>query len=368
MEKKKICLIAGSAPTYRKPIYTLIGEKFGCDFILGAGPTKQMDIMTLPNKIVRMKTIRIGKLPLFRQTGAVKFSKGYDVLVLCMGIISVTEWLLLIIAKMRNQKTLIWSHGWLGKDKGLKKLISKIYFSLSNGVLVYNERSTRLMIDGGLSKTKVHTIYNSLNYDMQLSIRKTLISSDLYQKHFSNENKNIVFIGRLMKVKRFDLLLEAVSLLKERGIFVNVTFIGDGDERSGMEKFANVKGILSQIWFYGASFDEKKNAELIYNADLCVSPGNIGLTAMHVMMFGCPAITNDDLDHQMPEFEAIQDGLTGTFFKAGDSCSLATTIEKWFTNHYDDREQVRQACYNVIDLKWNPHNQIAIMDDVLASL
>lgn len=57
------------------------------------------------------------------------------------------------------------------------------------------------------------------------------------------------------------------------------------------------------------------NAELIYNADLCVAPGNIGLTAMHAMMFGCPCISHNDFSWQMPEFEAIVPYKTGNFLK-----------------------------------------------------
>lgn len=71
--------------------------------------------------------------------------------------------------------------------------------------------------------------------------------------------------------------------------------------------------LANNIWFYGACYDEIKNAALIYNADLCVSPGNVGLTAMHSMVFGTPVITHNDFKWQMPEFEAIEPGKTGDF-------------------------------------------------------
>lgn len=361
-----MCLIAGSAPTYRQPIYSMIGNELGCDFILGSGPTKQMNITELPNKVIAVCPLKIGKSPIFHLKGALRLSKDYDVLILCMGIISITEWLILFSAKFRHQKAYIWSHGWLGKDSWIKKMIGRLYFGLSSGVFVYNERSVKLMTEGGIPKEKLYTIYNSLNYDLQLGIRKSLTGSAIYTKHFGNQYHNIVFIGRLMKVKRFDLLLEAISILKEKGEIINVTFIGDGKEKECLEKMVHELGINKQFWFYGASFDERTNAELIYNADLCVSPGNIGLTAMHVLMFGCPAITNDDFNHQMPEFEAIRAGRTGDFFKAGNSKSLADAISKWFLEHANDRESVRRDCYHEIDTKWNPHNQMRIFKQVLS--
>ena len=68
----------------------------------------------------------------------------------------------------------------------------------------------------------------------------------------------------------------------------------------------------------------------------------------------------------MPEFEAIQEGVTGAFFEAKDSQSLADCIRHWFVNHKGDREKVREACYKEIDSKWNPHIQIKIMKQTLS--
>lgn len=365
MKNKKICLIASSAPLYRKMIYTYMGKVLGCDFILGAGPTKQMNIYDLPNKVIPIYSKYFFGTSCYLDCGAVTNSKDYETLILCMGIRSITEWLILFLALFRRQKTYIWSHGWLGKETPLKRFLGRIYYGMANGVFIYNERSTILMKKEGIKPRKLHTIYNSLDYDAQLILRQKVRTLNIYHEHFGNENRNIVFIGRLTSVKRFDLLLDAVALLKKQGEIVNVTFIGDGVERENMERRVNYLDIRAQVWFYGACYDEKTNAEMISNADLCVSPGNIGLTAIHVMMFGCPAITNDDFDHQMPEFEAIRDGKTGTFFKANDSNSLADAISKWFKQHASNRDEVRKACYGEIDCKWNPHNQIRIFKSVL---
>ena len=293
--------------------------------------------------------------------------KRYDTFIMCTDTRCISAWLFLIVRKIffPKKRVFAWGHGLLGKEGSLKTQLYKFQYKLLTGAFIYNERSRRIMIERGIPAQKLTTIFNSLDYDAQLPIRESLQTKPIYKEHFGNDNKNIVFIGRLTKVKRFDLLINAVALLKKRGEQVNVTFIGDGVERQNMETLVETKGIKEQVWFYGACYDEKTNAELIYNADLCVSPGNIGLTAMHVLMFGCPAITNDDFNHQMPEFEAIEDGETGAFFRAEESKSLANAISRWFAEHGKNREIVRQACYRVMDGKWNPHNQIEILKKVL---
>ena len=355
---------------YRSAIYQLMDRELGCDFCFGdkVDDIKKMDYSLLSHKVMEVHNKRvIGRF--YYQIGVQKLLRqDYDTYIFIGETRCLSTWLFLIRARLfyPKKKVYFWSHGWYGKETKLEAFIKKILFRLPNGgTFLYGNYAKELMLKEGFDPDKLYVIHNSLDYDAQLLIRKSLQSNPIYQNHFGNNNKNIVFIGRLTKVKRFDLLLEAVSILKVRGEKVNVTFIGDGVERKNLEKMVEEQGITDQAWFYGACYDEKTNAELIFNADVCVSPGNVGLTAMHVMMFGCPVITNDDFCHQMPEFEAIQDEKTGTFFKAGDSASLADSISKWFAKHGSDREVVRQACFQEIDTGWNPHNQVHLIKTVL---
>ena len=161
------------------------------------------------------------------------------------------------------------------------------------------------------------------------------------------------------------MLINAVADLKSQGEYYNLVYIGDGEARIGLEKMAIDRSVSDQVWFYGACYDEEKNAEFVYNADLCVSPGNIGLTAIHVLMFGCPAISHDDFAHQMPEFEAIKVGKTGTFFQRDSQKSLNESISKWFSQEGYNRENIRKDCYNEIDTNWNPYYQMQIIKQVI---
>ena len=161
------------------------------------------------------------------------------------------------------------------------------------------------------------------------------------------------------------MLIDAVTLLKQRGCAYNIVFIGDGEMRQDLECLVAKKNLTNNVWFFGACYDEQTNAELIYNADLCVAPGNVGLTAMHTMVFGCPVITHDDFKWQMPEFEAITKGITGDFFRYGNIDSLAETINNWLLSKRNKREEVRQNCFKEIDNNWNPKFQMEIFKEHL---
>lgn len=82
---------------------------------------------------------------------------------------------------------------------------------------------------------------------------------------------------------------------------------------------------------------------------------------MHTMVFGTPVISHNEFKWQMPEFEAIHPNETGDFFEYGDLKSLEKTISNWFSNKKDKREEVRAACYQEIDLQWNPYFQMEVI-------
>ena len=219
------------------------------------------------------------------------------------------------------------------------------------------------MVDKGIDAKKLSIIYNSLNYDEQLSLRY-ISTSKLYQEHFSNSFYNLVFIGRLTIEKRLDLIISAMELLRKKGLQINLTIIGEGKIKNDLDKLSNDLNLDKNVWFYGPCYNEKLLSKLLYNADVCVSPGNVGLTAIHAMMYGLPVITHNEFKMQGPEFEAIVPNKTGDFFEKDSIQSLAETISSWI-NMEIDREEIRKNCYSIIDEKYNPHYQIKVLTDNL---
>lgn len=366
----KLVLITNFASHYRSAIYQQIDKVFGADFVFG---DKVGDIKPINYNILAHQVTIVRNVPLWHgyyQKGVLKFLfKDYDTYLLTGEFRCLSTWVLMICMKFFPQKKLyIWTHGWLGKENTIKRIITKLFFGLADGIFVYNNRSRNLMVEGGISSQKIVTVYNSLDYEKQVVIRNKLRPSGIYQKHFGNKRPVIIFLGRLTKVKRLEWLIDALKLLRQREENYNLVLVGDGENRIFLEKRAEEKGISEFVWFCGACYDERKNAEYFYNADLCVSPGNAGLTAIHSLMYGCPVITNDDFNHQMPEFEAIQKGRTGDFFLNDDIESLAKTITNWFRSSSSNRELLRQKCYAEIDAKWNTSNQMEIFKKVFKSI
>ena len=337
-----------------------------CDFYFGdsrPGNIAPLDNTLLKNYKATFHNVTFG--PFYWQKGVLKLlQSGYTDIITSTDPYSLSSWVLLYKARRKGINVYLWGHGAYGNETGIKRWLRKKCNQLAKGVFLYGNYAKDILLKWGIDESKLHVIYNSLSYDEQIVIRQQLKSKNIYKQHFGNNNPNIVFIGRLTKIKKLDQILQAVKLLKTKGHSYNVSFIGDGVKKEELISLTEQLDLKKQVWFYGACYDEKLISDFMYNADICVSPGNVGLTAMHALTFGCPVISHNNFPMQMPEFEAIEEGKTGSFFYEDDIESLAQCIHGWFEKHID-REKVRNACYKVIDEKYNPHVQIEIFKNVI---
>lgn len=361
----KLCLIYNTAPRYREAIFRAIDAEYDCEWFFGESKSdiKQMDISLLRNTHC-YKVLGFSK-KFYIKKGLIKqlFKRKFQTFFMLPETRSFTDWLFLWLAFtfFPKKKIYIWTHGWYGKESPREAKMKLWMYRHVTGLFVYGNYARELLIKEGILAEKIFVIRNSLHYGLQKSLREKNQLSSIYSNHFGNNNPTIIFIGRLTKVKNLDMLVNAIADLKSRGENYNLVFIGDGTEKISLEAIVKTRGIADRVWFYGASYDEKRNAELIYNADLCVAPGNVGLTAMHTMVFGCPVISHNEFKWQMPEFEAIRPGETGVFFDYQNESSLVETISKWFTAKVNKRDEVRKACYNEIDTQWNPYFQMDVI-------
>jgi len=359
----KLCLIYNTAPRYRESIYTAIDLEYDCDWYFGEklGDIQEMDYSLLKN--VNRYTSIGNPSKFYWKKGIISllFKKENNVFFMLAESRSLTDYVFFGLSRLLKKKVYIWTHGWYGKENKIEAALKRWQFNHVDGIFVYSNYGRKLMIEQGVSAERIFTIHNSLHYDQQKALRESIKPSLIYKEHFRNDYPIIIFIGRLTKVKKLDMVIDAISNLKSKGENYNLVFVGDGVEKQNLEARTKLIGLEQNVWFYGACYDEKQNAELIYNADLCVSPGNVGLTAIHTLTFGCPVITHNCFKWQMPEFEAIQQGITGDFFEMDNVDSLTTAISKWFAEKSDKREDVRIACFNEIDTQWNPYFQMNVV-------
>jgi glycosyltransferase involved in cell wall biosynthesis len=344
------------APHYRLNVFKTISAEIDADFFFGN---------SLPSKIKKLDYLELRNTHevksywffngVYWMTGVLNLLfKPYKQYIITGQINCITNWIFIPLAKIFGKKVYIWNHGWYGKETKGEIIIKKVYYKLVSGFFLYGEYACNLMKKQGYNSSKLNVVYNSLDYFKSIELRNKLVKTNVFRARFNNNFHTLIFIGRLQAVKKLDMLIDAVIQLNERGLRLNLVFVGDGSEKEALEKKVQKEKLCSQVWFFGSCYDEEIISNLIYNADLSVSPGNVGLTAVHSMSYGTPVITHNDFKNQMPEFEVITSGLTGDFFEKDNLMDLISKLENWILKFQKQRTQVELNCYNVVDSKYNP--------------
>lgn len=309
--------------------------------------------------------------PIFRatwQTGAVaEAAKGrFDVYVFMGDASWLSTWVAAFIARARGRRVLFWTHGWTRRDQGLKRLIRVLFYRLASGLLLYGEHGKRLGIASGFDPSRLHVIFNSLDFDRQQVLRARISDADICSMRrqlFGVENAPVVMAtARLTSVKRFDLLIQACALARQSRPDLRLLIVGDGPEKRSLERLAAECGVAAA--FVGPCYDESTLARYFACANVTVSPGNVGLTCMHSMGYGVPVITHDEAEQQMPEFEAIVPGVTGELVPKDSVEALAAAIVEW-TATGTVGEQTREACLGAIRERYHPRVQARLLSDAM---
>jgi glycosyltransferase involved in cell wall biosynthesis len=174
----------------------------------------------------------------------------------------------------------------------------------------------------------------------------------------------LIFIGRLTAEKKISLLLSAGAELNRTESRINLLIIGDGSEKVNLINQA--KDGLSNQWvhFTGALYEEKEIGMYLYWSDLCISPGNIGLTAIHSLSYGTPVVTHSNYYNQGPEVGSIIENYNGFLFEENNLTDLSEKLLQWI-NSNRDREILRKQCYEIVDKYYNPEYQMRVFEQII---
>ena len=372
--KKNILILYPGFPHYRDGIieelhnegrhhYIFAGDKIGYNNILPYEFDDEIEFYNLP-------AYRIGKFNFNKGLFKLIFSQKFDGAI----VHASPYWISIIIAsitfRIRGIKVYNWGHGLLTDFKSLKNKLYVTFFKLCfDGVILYGNVAKKNLISFGFKEQNIKVIYNSLNHKEQIKFRGTISEEsrkELRAKLFQYPgNFQLVFIGRLTSQKKLHHLINVINDLINENVGINLLFVGDGNERFNLEKIVHDLGIKKYVHFFGASFDENANYELINSSDCCVAPGEVGLTAIHSLTYGVPVISHSNPNFQMPEFESISPGFNGNLFEKDNNSDLKQKIiETIAMKKAKGAIKTREDCYEVVDKYYNPSYQTHLIDNL----
>lgn len=154
-------------------------------------------------------------------------------------------------------------------------------------------------------------------------------------KQLVNEakDKEIIYVGQLIKRKRVDLLLLAFSRLTVSN--VQLLIIGKGDQEDNLRALSVKLGIADKVVFINGM----PNAEIVNSmamADVLVLPSRFdgwGAVVNEALMVGTPVICSD----RCGASDIINDGINGYVFEAGNVDHLLKCLNRFFCEFKWDR-------------------------------
>ena len=361
--KFRLCCIFNYAPLYRKSIYLKIDQEFDAQFYFGdmISDIAKMDYNDFKKSPKTIRDRSIFRKLLWRMDILSLPFKDYDNY-LIIGDSNISYLFFIPLCHLLGKKVYAWGHG-CKTFKGKLGLFNKWFYKHCDCFLTYGENARKRLIDLGVSPDKLEVIYNSLNPGVD-KCKQRAYKSSVVRDHFQNDYPVLLFVGRLTKVKQLDWIINALEYHKSAGLHYNVLLIGDGEDKGRLTDLLVTKELKDRVWFYGECYNDEELSLLLYNVDLCVSPGNVGLTALHAMSYGTPVLSHDDFESQMPEYETIVPGKTGELYRKGNFEDFCSKIESWLAIK-EDRSIIRDNCYAIINGKWNSNHQIDVIKKIL---
>tara|TARA_R110000782_G_scaffold78293_3_gene155904 strand:- start:90195 stop:91454 length:1260 start_codon:yes stop_codon:yes gene_type:complete len=160
--------------------------------------------------------------------------------------------------------------------------------------LFTGKRHARLLVSGG-DRTVAALELGGCRREQMVITLDSGVDAGLEQREpmrHSGVNRRFVFLGRLVRYKACDLVIEALAHVPE----ATLDIIGDGPERSALSRLAETLGVADRVRFVGwVPAGDPLFAQLsAYRAFLFPSLAEAnGIVVQEAMMFGLPVVAVD---------------------------------------------------------------------------
>lgn len=335
---KEIVILTNLIPHYRYSFYRSLNEKLKNKITILTGCTKNTQWRSAARNIDGIKNMSLVEKHFFLANFQLIWQKGllntiYNInpsIIILSGISGyLTNWLVLIISKIKKNKTIMWSCGWEKQAPNtlsyfIKRFLLKKYQSLADYHIVYSTNAKKALISNGIDSATIRIAYNGIDVEA-LSQKETSIyrqSTILKHNQCYKDKQIFLYTGVLLEEKRVTLLIEAFYNLNELYNNLYLWIVGDGPLLADLKILCHSKGI-ENVMFWGK--DEETVDKYFAACDFFVLPGIGGLALNQAMFWKKPCIvstadgTEDDL---------VKDGINGFRFKSGSIESLTSAMLK----------------------------------------
>lgn len=198
--------------------------------------------------------------------------------------------------------------------------IRKFVYKHADATINYATCAYNILPSYGVDKNKIFVTYNTPDTESLTRMREKVLSAPpLLEK-----KQRILHIGRLVKWKRVDLLIDAYAKICSNFPDSELTVIGNGPEMENLQSQVENMGLKDRVVFAGAIYDPFTLGQYMHESSIYVLAGMGGLSINEAMCYSLPVICSVC---DGTEKDLIQDGVNGLYFENGNADSLAKCME-----------------------------------------
>lgn len=196
----------------------------------------------------------------------------------------------------------VWGDFWyeyLGKLGIFGKLVERTMLSLTDNLITISYKT----------KKDLRRIKKS---ERSIVIPPGIDFSYIQKIKTSDEVSDIIFVGRLIKEKNVDILIKSISIIKEKNPNISCLIIGEGPERSKLEKLVDDLKINDNINFKGFMENHDYIIGYMKSSNVFVLPSvreGFGIVVIESNACGIPVVV---VDHEMNAAkDLVHEGVNG---------------------------------------------------------
>ena len=269
----------------------------------------------------------------------------------------------------------------------ITSLMTNITFSFTVHSHLASEQHYSLCKRVGLSKATIavgEKIRNRVltmcgpQYHSKITVVRSGLEIALHQY---NQNKlkktvnkdwskfKIISVGRLVKHKGFDYLLQAMSLLKSACPNILLEIIGDGPERASLERLINRLNLKAVVYMSGTIVHGSVFYGKLMESDLfalpCITDGDnnqdgLPVAILEAMIYGLPVVSTNIAS--IPEAVSSK---TGFLVPEKDVLGLARAIKKFYLLSRKERVNMGMFSQQIIRRKFDINTSAKKLEDII---
>ncbi len=344
LKAPKILFVHNTAIWYRRPFFKKLSEIYDIKFIFTHTQLEPRHQVDIPGKIEGLEGVKYKVLKSYSNIvspygiafNLVKelFREDYDVLVCGLQLIDAI--CCIVAAKLRRKSLIGWTEGWEKRPLSLRrKLTLPLIESIirpCDALLVPGTKHKEHAVSLGVSPEKVFISPNASN--LYVRDRDYATKKQLKRQLDIGNKKAILFVGRLVKIKGVEYLIQAFAKLKKEREAISLIIVGSGECKEELELLCQRFYITDDVHFLG--FVENSELPPYYLlCGVCVVPSITygqtecwGFVVNEAMHCGKPVIATDAVG---AAFDMIRDGENGFMVPEKDADALYEAMKKIIT-------------------------------------